>query len=143
MMRGLVLSILSSMILAGGAQAAQREATGAASEASRYDGAWVFEARTTVGSCPGLLPDQIEIHGDLLVGTQAGVAALAAGRMAHWGYVESDGAIMTRFTSQGGHVARAHGNLRGNAGQGAWSSSTDKCGGTWRAHRGGAQRAGY
>ena len=88
-----------------------------------------------------LLPDAIEIRGDLLVGTQTVAAALAAGRMAHWGYVEGDGAIMTRFTSQGGHVARAHGNLRGNAGQGAWSSSTDKCGGTWRAHRGGAQRA--
>ncbi|CAN2535511.1 hypothetical+protein [Methylocapsa aurea] len=141
-MRGMGLFLVGAMISIGAAQAAQREATGAAPEAGRYDGGWVFEPRTTVGSCPGLLPEQIEIRGDLLVGTQAGAAALAAGRMAHWGYVEGDGAIMTRFTSQGGHVARAHGNLRGNAGQGAWSSSTDKCGGTWRAHRGGAERAG-
>jgi len=141
-MRGLGILLAVSMISIAGAQAAQRETEGGAVEAGRYDGSWIFEARTTVGSCPGLLPDQIEIHGDLLVGTQAGAATLAAGRMAHWGYVESDGAIMTRFTTQGGHVARAHGNLRGNAGQGAWSSSTDKCGGAWRAHRGGAQRAG-
>lgn len=142
MMRGLGILLSSSIISIGAAQAAQREAADAAVEAGRYDGSWVFESRTTVGSCPGLLPDQIEIRGDLLVGAQSGAAALAAGRMAHWGYVESDGAIMTRFTTQGGHIARAHGNLRGNAGQGAWSSSTDKCGGFWRAHRGGAQRAG-
>ncbi|TDX62202.1 hypothetical protein EDE12_111109 [Methylosinus sp. sav-2] len=141
-MRWLGTFVFASMMAVGAAQAAPRESASAAPEASRYDGGWVFEARTTVGSCPGLLPDSIEIRGDLLVGTQAGAAALAAGRMAHWGYVESDGAIMTRFTTQGGHVARAHGNLRGNTGQGAWSSSTDKCGGTWRAHRGGAQRAG-
>ncbi|BBU63643.1 hypothetical protein MSC49_35780 [Methylosinus sp. C49] len=141
-MRWLGTLVLASVMAIGAAQAAPRESASAAPEAGRYDGGWVFEARTTVGSCPGLLPDSIEIRGDLLVGTQAGAAALAAGRMAHWGYVESDGAIMTRFTTQGGRVARAHGHLRGNAGQGAWSSSTDKCGGTWRAHRGGAQRAG-
>jgi hypothetical protein len=140
-MRAIVLSVLGSMIVAGGALAAPRESAGTP-EGGRYDGAWIFEARATVSSCPGLLPDSIEIRSDLLVGTQAGAAALAAGRMAHWGYVESDGAIMTRFTSQDGHVARAHGQLRGNSGSGAWSSSTDKCGGTWRAQRGGAQRAG-
>jgi hypothetical protein len=141
-MRGLVMSVVGAMISASGALAAPRESVTAAPEAGRYDGAWIFEARASVGSCPGLLPDSIEIRGDLLVGTQAGAAALASGRMAHWGYVESDGAIMTRFTSQGGHVARAHGHLRGNSGSGAWSSPTDKCGGTWRAQRGGAQRAG-
>ncbi|ATQ69465.1 MULTISPECIES: hypothetical protein [Methylosinus] len=140
-MRGIVLSVLGSVMLASSVQAAPRESAGTP-EAGRYDGAWVFEARVTVGSCPGLLPGSIEIRGDLLVGTQAAAAAFAAGRMAHWGYVESDGAIMTRFTSQDGHVARAHGQLRGNSGSGAWSSSTDKCGGTWRAQRGGAQRAG-
>ncbi|MBY6241652.1 hypothetical protein [Methylosinus sp. Sm6] len=141
-MRGIVVSVLGSMVLAGGALAAPRESAGAAPEAGRYDGAWVFEARVTVGACPGLLPESIEIRDDLLVGTQAGAAALAAGRMAHWGYVEGDGAIMTRFTSRDGHVARAHGHLRGNSGSGAWSSSTDKCGGAWRAQRGGAERAG-
>jgi hypothetical protein len=140
MMRGIVFSVLGSMMLAGAALAASRESGGG--EAGRYDGAWIFEARATVGACPGLLPDAIAIRGDLLDGTHTGAAALAAGKMAHWGYVESDGAIMTRFTTQGGHVARAHGQLRGNSGSGAWSSSTDKCGGAWRAQRGGAERAG-
>jgi hypothetical protein len=128
------------VVFAGSALAAPRDLP-TSPDAGRFDGGWIIEARTTVGSCPALVPEAIEIRSDLVVGTGAAAATAASGRMAHWGYVESDGTIMTRFTTQG-HVARAHGQLRGNAGSGAWSSSTDMCGGTWRAHRGGAERAG-
>lgn len=130
--------VMGSMICAGGALAAQRDVAGASPEAGRFDGAWTIEARTTVGSCPALVPGAVEIRGDRLVVTA--VASASNVGATPWGYVESDGTIMTRFTTQG-HVARAHGQLRGNAGSGAWSSSTDMCGGVWKAHRGGAERA--
>jgi hypothetical protein len=53
-----------------------------------------------------------------------------------WGYVDDAGQIVARFTGSGDRVARFHGQLRGSQGSGAWSSSTDMCGGTWRATRG-------
>lgn len=138
-MRGFVVCVLSSMLIAGGALAAPRQSAETAPEAGRFDGAWTIDVRRTVGNCPALVPEAIEIRRDLVVGT--GVAPASSGGTAHWGYVDGDGTIVTRFTAPG-HVARAHGQLRGNFGQGAWSSSTDMCGGTWRAQRGGAQRAG-
>lgn len=119
--------------------AAQRAAPGAESEAGRFDGSWTIEAKITVGSCPALIPDAIEVKGDLL--DDVGHTPASSAPTTRWGYVESDGTIVARFTTQG-RVARAHGQLRGNAGSGAWSSSTDMCGGVWKARRGGAERAG-
>jgi hypothetical protein len=52
-----------------------------------------------------------------------------------WGYIDETGAITARFTSSDEHVARFHGRFRGSNGAGAWSSSTDLCGGSWRAVR--------
>jgi hypothetical protein len=132
------VSVASFMLCAGAGLAAQRaEPTG--DDGGRFDGAWTFEATTTVGSCPALLPNVVDIKGDLLADTVA-VRPAANARATQWGYVESDGTIVARFTAQG-HVARAHGQLRGNAGSGAWSSSTDMCGGVWKARRGGTERA--
>lgn len=130
---------VSSLVLCvSGGLAAQREAEGGP-EAGRFDGAWTIEAATTVGSCPTLVPGAIEIREARVVGPPVGPVSKAGA--SPWGYVESDGTFIARFTTRG-HVARAHGQLRGDAGSGAWSSSTDLCGGTWKAQRGGAERAG-
>lgn len=130
--------VLGLTIYASGGRAAQREVAGAP-ETGRFDGAWTVQVTTTVGSCPALVPGAIDIREDRVAETPIMTASNA--RTHPWGYVESDGTIVARFTTQG-HVARAHGQLRGNAGSGAWSSSTDMCGGTWKARRGGAERAG-
>ncbi len=101
-------------------------ATGAVNGASgaAWNGAWRIEAATAVGNCPGLIPPTIDIvDGRIAQGAQGEA----------WGHVEG-GVLVARFTT-GGHVARLHGNLRGGEGSGAWSSSTDLCGGTWRAER--------
>ena len=140
LMRGIVVSVVSSMLLAGGALAAPRQSAETAPDAGRFDGA---------------LDDRGAAHGRLIAPlwcrrrSRFAVTSWSEpawrrprrGGTAHWGYVDTDGTIMTRFTAQG-HVARAHGQLRGNSGQGAWSSSTDMCGGTWRAQRGGAAARG-
>lgn len=129
--------VLGLTIGASAGLAAPREAAHEP-EAGRFDGAWTIEATTTVGSCPALVPDAIDIKDDRVAGT--GVDPVSNVRTTPWGYVESDGTFVARFTTQG-RVARAHGQLRGKAGSGAWSSSTDMCGGVWKARRGGAQRA--
>lgn len=127
--------LLSFAFPASVRSAAQREA--AAPEAGRFDGAWTIQAVTTVGSCPALIPGAVDIREDRVV--QA--PTVSKSDAISWGYVESDGTFVSRFTTQG-RIARAHGQLHGNAGSGAWSSSTDMCGGTWKARRGDAQRAG-
>ena len=96
--------------------------------ASGYDGAWTFETTTTVGNCPALVPNYVTIRDNR-------VASTDGASNNPWGYVESDGTIVARFSDQGGHLARANGHLRGTDGNGAWSSSTDMCGGTWHARR--------
>lgn len=128
--------VLGLTIGASAGLAAPREAAHEP-EAGRFDGAWTIEATTTVGSCPALVPNAIDIRSDRVAETAVDAVSK---RTAPWGYVESDGTIVARFTTQG-RIARAHGQLRGNAGSGAWSSSTDMCGGVWKARRGGAERA--
>ena len=95
----------------------------------RHDGVWAFSSTTTSGSCPSIAPADVTIQGGHVVSANGGGAE-------PWGYVESDGTFVARFTT-GGHVSRANGSLRGDAGSGAWSSSTDLCGGAWRAQRNG------
>ncbi len=112
-----------------------RLARTAAAGAIGYDGAWTFETTTTVGNCPALVPNFVTIHDNRVASTD-GVS-----NSNPWGYVESDGTLVARFSNQGGHLARANGRLRGTDGNGAWSSSTDMCGGTWRARRGNADHA--
>ena len=52
-------------------------------------------------------------------------------------YVEGNGAFVAGFTDANGHVSRAVGKLSGSSGKGAWSSSSDYCGGRWTASRSG------
>lgn len=98
----------------------------------RYDGVWEFSSTTTSGSCPSIAPGDVTIQDSRVVSANGGGAE-------PWGYVESDGTFVARFTT-GEHVSRANGSLRGDSGSGAWSSSTDFCGGTWRAQRNGRAR---
>jgi hypothetical protein len=131
-----VAVILISTLAAGAAQAERRHtrverAPSSAAAPSGYDGNWTIEATTTVGACAPILPSAVTIQGNRIVQASGG---------APWGYIEGDGVIVARF-SDGGRLARAHGSLRGGSGAGAWSSSTDYCGGTWRAARSGASAA--
>ena len=98
------------------------------------NGAWSVISTTSVGNCPALIPDLVTISDNK-------VASTSSAQIAPWGYVDEDGTIVARFTAEGGRVARFHGQLRGAKGSGAWLSSTDMCGGTWRAVRGGAESA--
>jgi len=95
------------------------------------DGLWSFEASTSSGNCPALVPRDVTIQGGLVVSANGGASQ-------PWGYVESDGTFVARFTDSGGdHVSRAVGALKGGVGKGAWSSGTDYCGGNWRAVKSG------
>ena len=92
------------------------------------NGSWSVQATTSVGSCSSLIPDSLVIVDNKIsetTGTNVSV----------WGYIDETGAITARFTSSDEHVARFHGRFRGSNGAGAWSSSTDLCGGSWRAVR--------
>lgn len=103
-------------------------------QAPGFDGRWSIAQATTVGNCPQLVPGAVVIQGDRIVEAAGGAAS-------PWGYVESDGTIVARFTDQGGRVVRANGRLHAGSGTGAWSSSSDYCGGSWRAQRESADRA--
>ncbi|HEY8125010.1 MAG TPA: hypothetical protein VIF88_06280 [Methylocystis sp.] len=92
------------------------------------NGRWQIEATTTVGECPTFIPPSVEI-------TDNKIKASPGSAVSSWGYVDGEGTIVARFTGQGERVARFQGTLRSGRGSGAWSSSTDLCGGTWRASR--------
>jgi hypothetical protein len=106
------------------AKAAQPEP--AASAPRDPNGAWSIEATTTVGNCPALIPTELTIA-DNKIENASGAS------VSSWGYVDESGNIVARFTGAGEHVVRFHGALKGGKGSGAWSSSTDMCGGTWKA----------
>lgn len=140
-----LLLLLAFSVAAGGAQAKQhRRLSKATSDAENAapaspggaNGAWTLDTATTVGNCPGLIPSTVQIvEGKIAATPEAGVSA--------WGYVDDSGTVVARFTlgGEGGRVARFHGTLRAGKGSGAWSSSTDMCGGTWRATRSGEATA--
>ena len=90
------------------------------------NGTWTVEASTTVGSCPSLIPSSLTLADNK-------IASGGGANVQVWGYLEEEGNIVARFTGEGEHVARFHGTLKGGKGSGAWSSSTDMCGGNWRA----------
>lgn len=123
------LALTLACVLAANAGLAQKaSAIGSAS----FDGVWTFSSTTTAGACPSLAPGNVTVKDGLVI-------AANGGAVEPWGYVEHDGTIVAKFTVEG-HIARATGALRGDAGAGAWSSSTDFCGGAWRAQR--SARAG-
>lgn len=102
-------------------------ATKPVAEAAPRDpnGVWNIESTTSVGNCASLIPNALTIADNKLTeGPAANVTV--------WGYVDERGSIVARFTGEGEHVARFHGVLKGGKGSGAWSSSTDMCGGSWR-----------
>ncbi|MGD9543207.1 MAG: hypothetical protein AB7F41_05635 [Methylocystis sp.] len=92
------------------------------------NGRWIVDATTTVGQCQSLIPQSIEIAGNKII-------AATGPAVSSWGYVDDEGTIVARFTGDGQRIARFNGTLRGGRGAGPWSSSTDLCGGTWRASR--------
>lgn len=99
-----------------------------------YDGSWVLEVTTTVGACPPSISNVVGI-------SESRIASIDDATVSPWGYVDADGTLVARLTKQDGRVFRVHGQLRRSAGAGAWSSSTEMCGGTWRAYRGAAEHA--
>lgn len=133
-MRSWVLVALAATVAASGALAKshhgkqRKRATESAQAAAPRDanGVWNIAPATTVGNCPGLIPTSLTLAGNKIA--SAGGAQVQA-----WGYLDENGNIVARFTGEGEHVARFHGTLKSGRGEGAWSSSTDMCGGTWRA----------
>ncbi len=124
----LAMTLAASGVMAKQKHSAHhKQTTVVAQSASPQDpnGVWTVEAATTVGACPSLIPSTLTLAENKIASAE-GVPVQA------WGYVE-DGSIVARFTGEGQHVARFHGTLKGGRGTGAWSSSTDMCGGTWRA----------
>ena len=125
-------AIIVALAVAAGSAFARSSRHGGAgddiSSGGRTDGVWTFEASTTAGSCPSLLPRDITIRGGHVVAANGGSSE-------PWGYVEGNGTFVARITDQNGHVARVVGKLSSGSGKGAWSSSSDYCGGRWRASR--------
>lgn len=95
------------------------------------NGRWSVEATTTVGECQSFIPQSFDI-------VDSKIAAAPGPAVSSWGYVDEEGTIVARFTGEGERVVRFSGTLRNGKGSGPWSSSTDLCGGTWRATRSGA-----
>jgi hypothetical protein len=129
------LLVVAALGGAAASEAAPRSVAESSSEggvaAGVADGVWLFESTTTAGDCPSLALRGVTIENGRVVAVNGGAAS-------PWGYVESDGTFVARFADPNGHVARAVGSLHGESGKGAWSSSTDLCGGAWRASRRGA-----
>lgn len=100
----------------------------AAASPRNPNGPWTIEATTSVGDCPALIPTGLTVADNK-------VASASGANLSAWGYVDEDGNIVARFTGQGEHVARFHGLVRGGKASGAWSSSTDMCGGAWRGEQ--------
>ncbi|MEF3366469.1 hypothetical protein V3H18_07975 [Methylocystis sp. 9N] len=130
-----LLLMLAICVAAGGANAKQPSKTKpkpgseqAASMPGDPNGSWTVEATTTVGECPTLIPPSLEIADNRIAPTQGA-------QLSSWGYVDQEGSIVARFTGSGERVVRLHGTMRGGQASGAWSSSTDMCGGVWRASR--------
>lgn len=127
---------LAACVAAGGAQAKQPRGQKPKPENEQAltgpvgdpNGRWNIEATTTVGECQLFIPTSVEIV-ENKIADAPGPAGSA------WGYVDEEGTIVARFTGEGERVVRFHGTLRSGKGSGAWSSSTDLCGGTWRAAR--------
>jgi hypothetical protein len=132
-MRFLTVGLAASLV-AGGAMAKPNKyhkpaaSPALATAPAGPNGSWTIEATTTVGECPSLIPTDLTVADNR-------IADAGGARIASWGYVDDAGNIVARFTGEGEHVARFHGALKGGKGAGAWSSSTDMCGGTWRAER--------
>ncbi len=107
----------------------RRQAAAEAPQAAVYrdpNGVWTVQASTTVGECPSLIPTSLTLADNK-------IASADGANVRVWGYLDEEGNIVARFTGEGDHVARFHGTLKGGKGSGAWSSSTDMCGGNWRA----------
>ncbi len=132
-MRVLIIALAASLA-AGGAVAKPHkhrqhgEKVAETSVPGDPNGSWLVEAVTTVGECALLIPTALTVADNK-------IADVTGARVASWGYVDENGNIVARFTGDGERVARFHGALKGARGSGAWSSSTDMCGGVWRAER--------
>jgi hypothetical protein len=128
------LLILAAALATSGAtaKATKRHAkpaeTAESAAPAEPNGAWSVDATTTVGDCPSLIPSRLQI-------AEGKIASVEGAAVQSWGYVDEGGNLVARFTGAGEHVVRFHGALKGSRGAGAWSSSTDMCGGTWRAAR--------
>lgn len=125
-MNRVVLIAMLSQIVADTSAAASKS-TGSV-DLGKANGVWSVQAVTSVGACSNLIPDSLVIVDNKITETTGANVSV-------WGYVDETGAITARFTSSDEHVARFHGRFRGSNGVGAWSSSTDLCGGSWHAVR--------
>ena len=125
----LVIFLTATGAVAGSGRHVAGKTTVTRAAPTNPDGEWRVESSTTVGSCSPPIPAALTI-------ADHRISDASGDRAASWGYVDEAGQISARFTGSGGRVVRLSGQLIGAAGSGAWSSSTDLCGGVWRATRG-------
>jgi ABC-type amino acid transport substrate-binding protein len=92
-----------------------------------YDGRWRVAVETTVGKCAPSANVVVTVKDAKIVGIEGADAQ-------PWGYVDSSNEVVGRF-SQGEHVLRANGSVKGGHASGAWSANADFCGGRWTASR--------
>lgn len=92
-----------------------------------HDGRWKVEIQTTVGKCTPSAEAIVTIKDNR-------VAAIDAANIEPWGYIEDSATFVGHF-SQGEHVLRANGDVKGATASGPWSSNTDFCGGRWSAKK--------
>ena len=97
-------------------------ASAASVHAASYDGKWVVEFDTQVGSCEHSFDAPLEI-------VNGKVAAPDA-----TGFIAPDG-LTSLSIKRGADIFRAQGSVKGAAGAGAWSSNTAYCGGRWKLIR--------
>ena len=94
--------------------------------AAGYDGKWVVEFDTQVGSCEHSFAWPLDIVGGRVAGAEGATEAS--------GFIAPDG-LTSLNIKRGADIFRAQGSVKGAAGSGAWSSSTALCGGRWKLIR--------
>ena len=96
---------------------------------TQYDGTYSVEVVTQDGSCANTHWTVGVTHGQI-----ASISPNTANISAS-GLIEDDGTVSMTFRGGDGQVAHVGGNVKGDKGNGAWSSPTLLCGGVWRADK--------
>ncbi len=96
---------------------------------TQFDGSYSVEIVTQDGSCANTHWTVAVAHGQIASITPNNSNITASG------LIEDDGTVSMTFRGGKGDVAHVGGTVKGDKGNGAWSSPTLLCGGVWRADK--------
>jgi hypothetical protein len=96
---------------------------------SQFDGTYVVDITTLVGSCDKTYHGTVTIQGGHVVAT-------SDAKSSAWGLVDSEGTISMQF-HRDEELAHVAGHAKGAKAEGTWSTPISQCGGRWRAERAG------